>query len=188
MESSLSLSIFLNQKKNIIVDCTLWFAGHAIGILQKLTKWDIFIGIDCDQDNLQCATNRILEHLQNIPKKQQPTVYCIDANFRNLKDVLWNIGKYQPINALSPFNKWNIDGLTAVYADLGVSSAHFDTSERGFSFRLDGPLDMRLNTEQEVDAKKLINSLPYEKLAEIFRVYWDEPKAGYITKKILEKT
>lgn len=111
-------------------------------------------------------------------------MYCIHANFRNLQDVLVNIKEYQPINLVSSVNL--INSVTCVYADLGVSSVHFDTPERGFSFRFDGPLDMRLDANQELDARQLINSLPYEKMAEMFRVYGDEPKAGFITKKILE--
>jgi 16S rRNA (cytosine1402-N4)-methyltransferase len=67
-----------------------------------------------------------------------------------------------------------------------VSSVHFDTAERGFSFRFDGPLDMRLDIGQETTAADIINTLPYDKMAEMFRVYGDEPKAGFITKKILE--
>lgn len=76
--------------------------------------------------------------------------------------------------------------ITALYADLGVSSVHFDTAERGFSFRFDGPLDMRLDVAQEKTAATLVNSLPYDKMAEIFRVYGDEPRAGFIAKKIIE--
>lgn len=76
--------------------------------------------------------------------------------------------------------------LTCVYADLGVSSVHFDTPERGFSFRFDGPLDMRLDSSRGKTAADLINTLPYEKMAEIFRVYGDESRAGFIAKKIIE--
>lgn len=95
-----------------------------------------------------------------------------------------NISSYKPINELNELNELN--KLTCIYADLGVSSVHFDTAERGFSFRFDGPLDMRLDTTQETTAADLINTLPYDKMAEMFRVYGDEPKAGFITKKVLE--
>lgn len=63
---------------------------------------------------------------------------------------------------------------------------HFDTAERGFSFRFDGPLDMRLDTSTGTTAADLVNTLPYEKMAEIFRVYGDESRAGFIAKKIIE--
>lgn len=76
--------------------------------------------------------------------------------------------------------------ITAIYADLGVSSVHFDTPERGFSFRFDGPLDMRLDSSRGITAAELVNTLSYEKMAEIFRVYGDETRAGFIAKKIIE--
>jgi 16S rRNA (cytosine1402-N4)-methyltransferase len=63
---------------------------------------------------------------------------------------------------------------------------HFDTAERGFSFRFDGPLDMRLDNSKGETASDLVNTLPYEKMAEIFRLYGDEPRAGFIAKKIIE--
>jgi 16S rRNA (cytosine1402-N4)-methyltransferase len=63
---------------------------------------------------------------------------------------------------------------------------HFDTAERGFSFRFDGPLDMRLDNSQELTAEILVNTLPYDKMAEIFRLYGDESRAGFIAKKIIE--
>ena len=122
-----------------------------------------------------------MEVLAEKPKEKQPTVYCILSNFRDIKEILKNLSIYNPINSVNSVNSVNI-----VYGDLGVSSVHFDTAERGFSFRFDGPLDMRLDLANPLTAKSLINSLEYDKMAEIFRVYGDEPKAGYLTKKILE--
>lgn len=83
-------------------------------------------------------------------------------------------------------NTLKLTHITAIYADLGVSSVHFDTPERGFSFRFDGPLDMRLDSSGGITAAELVNTLPYEKMAEIFRIYGDESRAGFITKKIIE--
>jgi len=116
--------------------------------------------------------------------KEQPTVYCILSNFRDIKEVLYNLSTYLPINSVSSVS--SVSSVNIVYADLGVSSVHFDTAERGFSFRFDGPLDMRLDLTNPVTAKSLINALEYDKMAEMFRIYGDEPKAGYLTKKILE--
>lgn len=101
-----------------------------------------------------------------------------------MDEVIKNIGDYKPLNGLNGLHKLNT--LTCLYADLGVSSVHFDTAERGFSFRLDGPLDMRLDTTQGVTARELVNTLPYEKLAEILRIYGDESRAGFIAKRIVE--
>lgn len=175
---------FFEFGKNSIIDCTLGLAGHASGVVRKLGKWDIFIWLDCDEINLQNAIQTLRKVLAEKSEDKQPTVYCILSNFRDIQTVVQNLSNYQSINKLNKLNKLN--ELTCVYADLGVSSVHFDTAERGFSFRFDGPLDMRLDLENPVTAKSLINSLEYDKMAEMFRVYGDEPKAGYLTKKILE--
>lgn len=175
---------FFETSKNVIVDCTLGLGGHASWVLQKLGKWDVFIGLDCDTDNLASATRRLLEALKGLKKESQPTVYCIHSNFSELGEVMTNIWNYTPVNKNNKNNELN--ELTCVYADLGVSSVHFDTPERGFSFRFDGPLDMRLDASHGKTAADLINTLPYEKMAEIFRVYGDESRAGFIAKKIIE--
>lgn len=159
---------FFEKWHNIIVDGTLWLWGHASGVIAKLGRWDIFIGLDCDETNLASARERIQK---NISKENSPTLHFIHSNFSELDTVL---------NSL-----W-LTHITALYADLGVSSVHFDTAERGFSFRFDGPLDMRLDTSKWVTARELINTLPYDKMAEIFRVYGDESRAGFIAKKIIE--
>lgn len=159
---------FFEKWHNIIVDGTLGLWGHASGVIEKLWKWDIFIGLDCDQNNLASARARIEKHLS---EKDKPTLHFIHSNFSELDDVLTHL--------------W-LSHITALYADLGVSSVHFDTAERGFSFRFDGPLDMRLDTSTGTTAADLVNTLPYEKMAEIFRVYGDESRAGFIAKKIIE--
>lgn len=160
---------FFEKWKNIIVDCTLGLWWHATWVIEKLGKWDIFIGLDCDTENLASAQKKIETHFKW--RKSVPTMYFIHRNFGKLDEVL---------------DILNLKYVTAIYADLWVSSVHFDTSERGFSFRFDGPLDMRLDTSTGVTAAELINTLPYNKMAEIFRIYWDEPRAGFIAKKIIE--
>lgn len=173
---------FFDKWNNVIVDCTLWLWGHASGVIEKLETWDIFIGLDCDESNLTQARERLLETLWK--KEGQPTVYCIHSNFSELDEVLENIENHTPINELNKINKLN--KLTCLYADLGVSSVHFDTAERWFSFRFDGPLDMRLDTSVWITAAELVNTLPYDKMAETFRIYGDEARAGFIAKKIIE--
>lgn len=160
---------FFETGKNIIVDCTLGLGWHASWIIEKLEKWDIFIGLDCDQDNLTSAKAHIEEGLKE--KKNTPTTHFIHSNFGELDEVLDTL---------------KLSHITAIYADLWVSSVHFDTPERGFSFRFDGPLDMRLDSSHGKTAAELINTLPYEKMAEIFRIYGDEVRAGFIAKKIIE--
>ena len=174
---------FFWPSKNIIVDATLGLGGHSSGVIEKLSAGDIFIGLDCDTTNLASATARLTEILTKR-KDDQPTVYCIHSNFRYLDEVLQNIVNYQPINCWNKLNELNY--ITCLYADLGVSSVHFDSPDRGFSFRFDGPLDMRLNAREGKTAADLVNTLPYEKMAETFRIYGDESRAGFIAKKIIE--
>ncbi len=95
---------FFAPGKNIIVDGTLGLGGHASGVIQKLTKGDVFIGLDCDTENLARATERLLEVLKEVPQDKQPTVYCIHSNFRDIAEVLTNIGSYTSINGLNGLN------------------------------------------------------------------------------------
>lgn len=162
---------FFETGHNIIVDATLGLGGHASGVIQKLGPWDIFVGLDCDESNLVSAKERIQKTLSEIPENKRPILYFVHTNFSALDNTLDTL---------------KIPHITALYADLGVSSVHFDTPERGFSFRFEGPLDMRLDVTQWVTAAHLINTLPYEKMAEIFRIYGDESRAGFIAKKIVE--
>ena len=80
-----------------------------------------------------------------------------------------------------------IPKITAICYDLGVSSAHFDDGKRGFSFRFDGPLDMRFDrTGDDITAAQIINRVKEEELLRIFRDYGEEPKAFFIAKAIVE--
>jgi 16S rRNA (cytosine1402-N4)-methyltransferase len=114
-----------SDTKNIIVDGTLGLAGHASEVILKMNPGDVFIGFDADERNLTLATER-LEKLET-----QTQIILVHSNFENLKDELASR---------------DIDSITGIYYDLGVSSMHFDEAERGFSLRLDGPLDMRFDT------------------------------------------
>lgn len=175
---------FFDKGRNVILDATLWLWWHAAWVIEKLWRWDIFIGLDCDETNLQSATQKLYQLLQEKSISEQPLIYTIQGNFRDVRSIIKNIHTYRPINEIEGVKSLPLFSL--IYADLGVSSVHFDTAERGFSFRFEGPLDMRLDIQSPITAKTLIASLEYEKMAEMLRVYGDEPKAGYITKKILE--
>lgn len=122
--------------------------------------------------------------MRDIPSENQPTIYCIHSNFCHIEKVLSVLHTFLPINR-KPTKK-KVTSPTAIYADLGVSSVHLDTAERGFSFRFNGPLDMRLDTTSAITAAHLVNTLPFAKLAETIRIYGDEPRAGFISKKIIE--
>jgi 16S rRNA (cytosine1402-N4)-methyltransferase len=130
------------KPNGVYVDATFGGGGHANEILKQLGNGKL-IAFDQDEDAEA-----------NVPDDRR--VIFVHHNFRFLKNFL----KYYGIKA--------IDGLLA---DLGVSSHHFDSPQRGFSFRFDSELDMRMNTKSGFSAKELVNSYPLEKLISVFRDY-----------------
>lgn len=132
------------QPGGIYVDLTLGGAGHSKRILECMDHTARLFGFDQDEDAEQ-----------NIPNDERFTF--VRSNFR----YLTNFMRYYGVNG-------NVD---SILADLGVSSHHFDDSERGFSFRFDGKLDMRMNKRAGCTAAELLNTLPEEKLADIFYLY-----------------
>jgi 16S rRNA (cytosine1402-N4)-methyltransferase len=147
----------LNIKPNgFYVDVTFGAGGHSKAILALLESGKLF-AFDQDTD----ASKNILEH-QNFK--------LLQTNFRNIKNFL----RIEGVN--------KIDGLLA---DLGVSSHQFDVGERGFSTRFDGPLDMRMNLNAEVDAKHIINNYSEEKLADLFFEYGELRASRKIARAIV---
>ena len=151
----------LNIKDDgIYVDATLGGGGHSSLILSKLKKGHLY---SFDQDDY--AISRAKEKLDTVGNNYT----IIKSNFVNLKERLNELGVY------------HIDGI--LY-DLGVSSFQFDMEERGFSYRLDGHLDMRMNQNQELSAKTIVNEWPVSKLIEIFYRYGEEKFAKQIAFQI----
>jgi 16S rRNA (cytosine1402-N4)-methyltransferase len=126
----------------IYVDCTYGGGGHASAILVKLKKGKLF-AFDQDEDARQNRT-------------EDKRLVFIEGNFRFLKNFL----KYH-----------GVDKVDGILADLGVSSHHFDTPGRGFSFRHDSILDMRMNQRAEVTAATILNNYDERKLTAIFWEY-----------------
>ncbi|WP_434341677.1 16S rRNA (cytosine(1402)-N(4))-methyltransferase RsmH [Mycoplasma putrefaciens] len=147
----------------IYVDCTLGRAGHASEILKRLSNKGKLFCFDQDQQ----AIIKSKEKLEQIANNFQ----IIEANFNNISVAL----------ALNDVFK--VDGI--LY-DLGVSSAQFDTAERGFSYRFDGPLDMRMDQNNNpLTAELVINSYSEAELANIIYKYGDEKFAKQIAKQII---
>lgn len=161
-----SITIF-NDKKNIIVDCTLGMWWHASKIIEKLNPWDTFVWFDADIKNLELAKIR----LEKIIGNKKIEIKFINSNFNNLKDELKK--------------EW-ISSITWIYYDLWLSSLHLDEADRGFSFMLEWPLDMRLDKTKWKTAADIVNSYTASELREIFLKYWEEPWANKISAKIVE--
>ncbi len=172
-----SINIFKNE--NIIVDCTIWIAGHFIEVAKKINLWDIMIWFDADYKNLELAKKRIELELQNInfienkkdKKKDKLNFILINSNFWNLKKQLENI--------------W-ITEITWIYYDLGLSSLHLDEAERWFSFMKNWPLDMRLDKTSGETASQIVNSYLASELREIFLKYWESFQANKLSHKIVD--
>lgn len=154
----------LNIKEDgIYVDGTMGGAGHSLGICEKLSEEGIFIGID--QDDF--VFDRAKVRLESTDCKKE----FVKGNFHDIKEILMNLG----------INK--IDGMMA---DLGVSSFQIDDETRGFSFKKDGPLDMRMDKSKSFSAKELVNTYSYEDLRRVISEYGEEQFAGNIAKHILK--
>lgn len=152
----------LNIKPDgIYVDGTLGGAGHSIEIVKRLTNGRL-IGIDQDEAAIAAASERLEEF------KDKVTI--VRSNYCNIKQVLEGLGIKQ------------VDGILL---DLGVSSYQLDTPERGFSYREDAPLDMRMDTRNELTAKDIINEYSEMELFRIIRDYGEDKFAKNIAKHIV---
>jgi 16S rRNA (cytosine1402-N4)-methyltransferase len=142
----------------IYVDVTFGGGGHSREILKRLNENGKLFAFDQDPDAVR-----------NVPDDSRFTL--IRENFRTLKDSLFKAG---------------ITSVDGILADLGVSSHQFDTAERGFSIRFEGPLDMRMNPEQSLSAATVINTYEANELRKIFRLYGEVENAGAVVKRILD--
>lgn len=145
----------------IFVDCTLGGAGHSSEIIKHIPNGKL-VGIDKDEE----ALNYSSERLQKFDNK-----VLIKSDFKDYKKVLDELG---------------IEKVDGVLIDLGVSSHQIDSANRGFSFRFDGPLDMRMDKEQPISAFHIVNFYPKEKLVKILFEYGEERFARQIVNNILK--
>lgn len=161
-----------DSRQNIVVDCTLGLAWHASEILKRMYPGDTLIGFDADERNLVLAKQR----LEKIKTKYFPSgdinIVLIHSNFENL---LWELEKN------------DISHITGIYYDLWVSSLHFDEAERGFSLRLEGPLDMRFDTNSWKTAADILNFYKERDLFQIFKEYGEEPHARKIAARVISQ-
>lgn len=154
----------LNIKENgIYVDCTLGGGGHSSLILSTLKKGHLYC-FDQDEDAIAIAKPRL--------EKIGTNFTIIKANFVNLKEELLLRG---------------IEKVDGIIFDLGVSSFQFDIPERGFSYRFDSPLDMRMDKDSLFTARDIVNTYPFEKLSKVFFEYGEERFGRNIAKKIVEQ-
>jgi len=148
----------------VYVDCTVGSGGHSREVLRLTTPGGYLVGLDRDPYALEHADQYLADYRHRLT--------LVKENFIHLPRVLKELG----INA--------VDGI--LY-DMGISSAQLETPQRGFSYMVDGPLDMRMDPEEPVTARELVNNLPEAELAELFRRYGEERWAKRIAAFIVRE-
>ena len=154
----------LNIKEDgIYVDGTLGGAGHASLVCSKLQDGKL-IGIDQDKDAIAVASER-------LDKFGKDKFVIVRDNYCNIKSVLENLG---------------IKKVDGIYLDLGVSSYQLDTASRGFTYRVDAPLDMRMDDRKEETAGDIVNNYSESELCRVIRDYGEDRFAKNIAKHIVK--
>ncbi len=146
----------------IYVDGTLGGGGHSYEICRRLSDKGRLIGIDQDEDAIAAASKRLEEF------KERVTI--VRSNYCNMRQVLMDLG---------------IEKVDGIVLDLGVSSYQLDTVDRGFSYKYDTELDMRMDRRQSLTAKEIVNTYPEKELFRIFRDYGEDQFSQNIAKHIV---
>jgi len=148
----------------IYVDGTLGGGGHSYHILERLTDGGRLIGIDQDTDAIAAAGERLA--------KYGDAVTIVHDNYEHIAEVLESL---------------SIAKVDGILLDLGVSSYQLDNPERGFSYRTDAPLDMRMDQGSALSAKDIVNTYSQEELTRILREYGEEKCAARIAANIVRE-
>lgn len=150
------------QPNGIYVDGTLGGAGHSSEICKHLDGGRL-IGIDQDRDAIAAAKKRL---------ELFPFVTIVKSNYVNMDTIL---------------NDLDVPEVNGILLDLGVSSYQFDNGERGFSYRVDAPLDMRMDQDNPMTAKDVVNTYTEQDLYRIIRDYGEDPFANRIARRIVQE-
>lgn len=145
------------------IDATVGAGGHAWGILESSSPDGEILGLDLDPQALAIATRRLSMYGSRV--------HLVESSYVNLLAEMKTLG-------------WS--SVQGIVIDLGVSSMQIDTPDRGFSFQVDGPLDMRFGPSQKTTADDLVNRLPESELADILWRYGEEMQSRRIARAILQ--
>lgn len=158
------IEILSPKPGGIYLDCTIGVGGHAEAILEKAGGDAMLIGIDKDMESIEVAARRL--------SRFGDRVRIFHGDFRDLKRISREAG---------------VNGFDGTIFDLGISSFQLDNPERGFSFRLEGPLDMRMDRTSPLTAFELVNRRSERELFEIIRNYGEERWARRIARAICKE-
>lgn len=151
------------QPDGIYVDGTLGGGGHAYEVCRRLGDKGSIVGIDQDAAAIEAAGNRLKDFGEKVT--------IVRSNYCDMKSKLHELG---------------IDKVDGIVLDLGVSSYQLDTAERGFSYREDAPLDMRMDTRQKMTARDIVNDYTEADLYRVIRDYGEDKFAKNIAKHIVQ--
>lgn len=152
------------KNKKVIVDCTLGVASHALKFFEVMPQNSLFIGIDKDKGALSYANEKL--------KSFEGRYKLVKGDFSNIDTILKNL---------------QISGADAIFFDLGISMYQIRSSERGFSFVKEGPLDMRMDEDSFLSAYDLVNNLSEGELENIFKQFGEERYSRKIAHRIVER-
>jgi len=144
------------------IDCTVGLGGHAAAILKETSPSGRLLGIDADPDAIKISKDKLSDYSE--------TITLVNDNFINLEPIC---------------KRYHIHPVDGILFDLGVSSLQLDTAERGFSFHLDAPLDMRFNPEQGLTASDIVNRFSEQELAKLIERYGEERHSRRIARHIV---
>ena len=154
----------LNIKSDgIYFDLTLGRGGHSLEILKRLKSGHLY-GVDQDKEAIKESQNNLEDYLDKVT--------FVHSNFSKLDEIK---------------KQYNIEYIDGILMDLGVSSPQFDEGDRGFSYRSDAILDMRMNQDNPLSAKEVVNTYSLNELCRIFREYGEEKFAYQIAKTIVKE-
>ena len=159
-----TLDNLVKNPDGIYIDCTLGGGSHSEGILERLSDKGLLISIDQDINAIEYSKKR----LEKFGSKWK----VFKGNFENIDTIAYMAG---------------VDKVDGILMDIGVSSKQLDDPERGFSYRYDVKLDMRMNTEQKISAYDIVNTYSEEQLSKIIFEYGEERHARKIAKLIVEE-
>ena len=144
------------------IDCTVGLGGHAAAILDKIWPSGRLLGIDADPEAIKISQDRLSDYRESVT--------LVNDNFVNLEAIC---------------RRYHFHPVDGILFDLGVSSLQLDTAERGFSFNLDAPLNMRFDRGQGPTASDIVNSLSEPELARLLREYGEERHSQRIARYIV---
>lgn len=150
-----------------VVDATLGYGGHAVRMLERIVPGGHLIGLDADPLELPKTEARLMGQ----PQADQAKIHAVRSNYAGMSRVLGRLG---------------VESTDAVLADFGLSSMQIDNPSRGFSWKTEGPLDMRLNPKHGRPASELLATASEAELESWLTINADEPRADWVARAIVE--